>query len=181
MSRARIVVNVLAFQAVWLGAVGGAAAGRPWIGPVIAAVLVAAHLALAADAFREATGIATISALGTLWEMLPSATGLIEYRSGVPALSGVPYWIAALWLAFATTLNVSLRWLRERPLLAALAGALAGPVCYGTAATLGALVLTEPHQALAAQAAAWALLLPVALAIAARCDGVQTPLERPLV
>jgi len=146
MSRARIAVNVLAFQAVWLG------------------------------------GVATIGALGTLWDVLPAATGLIEYRSGVAALSGVPYWIAALWLAFATTLNVSLRWLRERPLIAALAGAVAGPACYGTAATLGALTLTEPRQALAAQAAAWSLLLPAALAIAARYDGVQAqPQERPLV
>ena len=175
MSRARIAVNVLAFQAVWIGAVSGSAAGRPWIGPAIAAVLVASHLALAADPSREAAGIAAIGALGTLWEVLPAATGLIEYRSGVPALSGVPYWIAALWLAFAATLNVSLRWLRARPLLAALTGAVAGPACYGTAATLGALVLTEPLKALAAQAAAWSLLLPVALGIAARYDGVTRP------
>ena len=182
MSWARIAANVLAFQVAWIGAVGGSAAGQAWIGPVMAVVLVAAHLAFAADPSKELAGIAAIGALGTLWEVLPAATGLIEYRSGVAALSGVPYWIAALWLAFATTLNVSLRWLRGRPLLAALAGAIAGPACYGTAATLGALVLTEPLEALAAQAAAWALLLPVVLGIAARCDGVQAqPLERPLV
>jgi hypothetical protein len=162
--------------------VGGSAAGRPWIGPAMAFALVAAHLARAAEPFREGAGIAAIAALGTLWEVLPAATGLIEYRSGVPALSGVPFWIAALWLAFATTLNVSLRWLRERPLIAALTGAVAGPACYGTAATLGALVLTEPRHALAAQAAAWAVLLPIALGIAARCDGVLAqPLEHPLV
>lgn len=182
MSGTRIAVNVLAFQAVWLGTVGGAAAGRPWIGPVMAALLVASHLALAADPFREVAGVAAIGALGTLWEVLPAATALIEYRSGVPALGGVPYWIAALWLAFATTLNVSLRWLRARPVLAVVSGAVAGPACYGTAATLGALELTEPHAALAAQAAAWSLLLPAALKIAARYDGVRAqPLEAPHV
>jgi len=174
MSGWRVAVNALAFQAAWLAAVCGAAAGQPWIGPAAAALAVALHAAAAAAPSRELAGIAMVAVLGTLWDTLPAATGLIEYRSGVPELGGTPYWIAALWCAFATTLNVSLRWLRARPLLALALGAIAGPACYRAAAAFGALELAAPRTALAAQALAWAALLPAALAIAARYDGAGT-------
>lgn len=173
MNGVRLAINVIGFQAVWLGAVGGAAAGRLWVGPVAAAVLVAVHLALSARPSRELAAVALVAAAGTLWDVLPAAWGLIEYAGGVPALAGVPYWIAALWLAFATTLNVSLRWLRSRPVLAIGMGAIAGPLCYQAAEALGALNLTPRGVALATQAAAWAALLPAVSAVAARYDGVE--------
>jgi hypothetical protein len=171
-------MNVLAFQAAWLGAVGGAAVGRPWIGPVAAAALVAVHVALAADSARELAGVTLVAGLGTLWDTVPATMGLFEYRAGVAELAGMPHWIAALWLAFATTLNVSLRWLRERLLLAGVLGAVVGPLCYRAAAALGALELAAPREALIVQAAAWAALLPAALVIAARYDGVRVQPER---
>lgn len=180
MSAARLAMNVLGFQAVWLGTVGGAAVGRLWIGPVAALVLVACHVAIAAQPRRELGAVVGIAALGTAWEVVPVALGLIEYRGGTAALGGAPYWIAALWLAFATTLNVSLRWLRARPVLAIALGAVVGPLCYQAGAALGALQLVEPYLALGVQAAAWAVLLPVTVAVAARYDGAQS-LERAYV
>jgi Protein of unknown function (DUF2878) len=175
VSGARLAMNVLAFQAAWLGTVGGAAVGRPWIGPVAAVAVVACHVAIAAQPRRELGAIVAAAALGTAWDIVPAALGLIEYRGGVAALGGAPLWIAALWLAFATTLNVSLRWLRTRRVLAIALGAVFGPLCYQAGAALGALQLVEPYAALGVQAVAWAVLLPLAVAMAARYDGVQLP------
>ena len=176
MSGARLAMNVLAFQAVWLGAVGGAAVGRLWIGPMAALALVAWHVAAAEQPRRELAAVAAVATFGTAWDIVPAAAGLIDYRGGVTALGGTPYWIAALWLAFATTLNVSLRWLRGRRLVAAALGCVAGPLCYAAGEALGALELTPPRAAaLGAQAAAWAVLLPAAVALAARFDGVGAP------
>ena len=55
-----------------------------------------------------------------------------------------PYWMLTLWIAFATTLNHSLRWLMHRPVAAALAGAIGGPLAYLAGAKLGALALGTP-------------------------------------
>jgi hypothetical protein len=173
VSGARLVMNVLAFQAAWLGSVGGAAVGRLWVGPVAALVVVAWHVAAAARRRRELVGVLAVAALGTAWDAVPAALGLIEYRGGVAALGGAPYWIVALWLVFATTLNVSLRWLRERLLVAAVLGAVVGPLCYQAAAALGALTFADRTQALGVQAVGWAVLLPLTVALATRCDGVR--------
>jgi hypothetical protein len=175
VSGARLAMNVLAFQAVWLGAVGGAAVGRLWIGPTAALALAAWHVAAAEQPRRELAAVTAVAALGTAWDVVPAAAGLIEYRGGVAALGGAPYWIAALWLAFATTLNVSLRWLRGRRLLAAAVGSVAGPLCYAAGEALGALELNPPRAlALGVQGAAWAALLPAAVALATRFDGIES-------
>jgi hypothetical protein len=172
MSALRLVINALGFQAAWLCAVGGAAADRVWLGPAAALALVGWHAFTAARPARELAGVWSVAALGTAWDSVAAAAGLIEYRGGAIVASAAPYWIAALWLAFATTLNVSLDWLRGRHALGALLGAVAGPFCYLAADTLGALRLVAMPGALLAQAAAWAVLLPLTVALAARFDGV---------
>lgn len=172
MSGARLAMNVLAFQAAWFGTVGGAAVGRFWVGPVAALVLVMCHVTMAARRRRELVAVVAVAALGTAWDAVPAALGLIEYRGGVASLAGAPLWIAALWLAFATTLNVSLRWLRARRWLGVALGVVLGPACYAAGEALGALRLVEPVAALGVQAAAWGVLLPVTVALAARFDGV---------
>ena len=65
----------------------------------------------------------------------------------------------ALWVAFATTLNHSLRWLMRRPIVAALAGAVFGPVAYLAGEKLGALSLPAPAIALPMLAAAWCVAM----------------------
>lgn len=171
MSGAHIMVNVLAFQTAWLGAVVGAAMGSLWLGLAAALVVVALHLHWAARPGRELGAVAAVTLLGTAWDTLPAALGLIDYRGGLAAFGGTPLWIVALWLAFATTLNVSLRWLRGRLWLAVALGGVFGPLCYAAAERLGALTLVAPANALLAQALGWAVLLPATAALAARLDG----------
>jgi hypothetical protein len=173
MSALRLGVNVLLFQAAWLCAVGGAAAGQDWLGSAAALAVVALHAFTAARPVRELAGVLAVAALGFAWDSVPAAAGLIDYRGGAVG-AAAPYWIAALWLSFATTLNVSLRWLRGSWILGMCLGAVAGPLCYLAGAALGALELVVMPGALLAQAAAWAVLLPVTVALAARFDGVTT-------
>jgi uncharacterized protein DUF2878 len=67
----------------------------------------------------------------------------------------------SLWIAFATTLNHSLRWLMTRPVGAALAGALGGPLAYLAGARLGALTLVTPATTLAIIALLWMLAMVI--------------------
>jgi len=88
----------------------------------------------------------------------------------------------ALWMLFATTLNVSLAWLKRSALLAALFGAIGGPLAYYGGAKLGALSFLAPTPALVALALGWGLLTPLLIKLALRFDGFVSTLDaRPQV
>ena len=87
-----------------------------------------------------------------------------------------PHWIIALWALFATTLNLSLRWLHGRWWLSALFGAIAGPLAFYAGSRLGAVRFSEPAIALAWLALGWGLLTPLLMRLAQRFDGARTRL-----
>jgi hypothetical protein len=84
----------------------------------------------------------------------------------------VPIWIIALWAGFATTLNRSLRWMRNKTLLAILFGAIGGPLAYIAAEKLGAVTLT--NTSLVVLSFGWAILTPLLLKLSERFDGFKT-------
>ena len=69
-----------------------------------------------------------------------------------------PMWFFALYALLATTLNASLGWLRGRPVLAAVLGAIGGPLAYYAGARIGAITLTG--ESLAVLGILWAGLMP---------------------
>jgi hypothetical protein len=76
-----------------------------------------------------------------------------------------------MWGLFATILNVSLRWLRGRWLIAAIAGGLGGPLAYYGGHRLGALEFGDQNAALIALALGWAVVTPILVALSERFDG----------
>ena len=167
----KLVLNVLLFQIGWFACVLGAAHHVPWIGVAAAAAIVGWHLARAAEPGRELSLVAMATLAGTAFETVLVQTGSVRFDSGVLLEGTAPYWMVALWALFATTLNVSLRWLRGRPVLAAVFGGVGGPAAYYAGAQLGALELVAAGLALAVIGVGWAVLAPVLLATARRLDG----------
>jgi len=167
-----ILVNVALFQAGWLACVLAAANGLPWAGIAVAAAIVAWHAVRARQPRQELKLVALAVAVGALADSALAASGWVAFAPQAAAQGLAPWWILAMWALFATTLNVSLGWLRARLALAGLLGALSGPLAYWAGARLGALELLQPSAALAALALCWAAVLPVLLAAARRLDGV---------
>jgi hypothetical protein len=155
-----MILNFVLFQAGWLACVGGAASGLAAEGALVAIAIVAWHIARAARPSREAALALAAAATGLVFENLLVAAGLVRVPDGV-------YWLVVLWALFATTLNGSLRALQGRPWLAALLGALGGPLAYYAGARMGALQFLQPAAMLAVLAAGWALATPL-LALLAR-------------
>jgi hypothetical protein len=77
-----------------------------------------------------------------------------------------------MWMLFATTFNVSFRWLQSRIALAGVMGAIFGPVSYYSGAKIGAVTLIDPMAAMIALTVSWGLMLPGLLLLARRLDGV---------
>ncbi|MEP7061024.1 MAG: DUF2878 domain-containing protein [Betaproteobacteria bacterium] len=165
------LANFIAFQVGWFACVVGAARGHPALGTSIAIVVTAAHLAFARQWRAELALLLAAAAIGAAWDSLLAATGWVHFTNGVLVAGTAPYWIVALWVLFATTLNVSLGWLKHRLALAALLGAIGGPLAYLGGARLGALSFGNDIAAIIALALGWAALTPLLLRIAARHDG----------
>lgn len=167
-----VLSNVILFQAGWFACVWSAAQGWPWTGTTIALLIAAAHVIRAARPGDELRLIAMALLIGTVADSVPVAAGWISYASGSLVEGFAPHWILALWLLFATTLNVSMRWLKQRLLLAALLGAIAGPFSYWAATRLGALQFLQPIEAISALSAGWAVIMPLLMALSRRYDGI---------
>lgn len=155
------VANTIGFQLVWLCCVAGAARGAFWSGPAAAGLFALAMLSFGGKWRKDATALLLTLPLGVALDGSFSALGLLRYAgNGDAALA--PMWIAALWLAFAFTLNHSLAFLRERAKLAALLGLAGAPLSYLAAERLGAVEFTGSRSGtLFLLALAWASLLPL--------------------
>ncbi|MGE0443252.1 MAG: DUF2878 domain-containing protein [Gemmatimonadales bacterium] len=89
-----------------------------------------------------------------------------------------PPWILVLWLQFGTVLRHALRWLRSRP-LAALLGAVGGPLSFRAGEALGAVDFGDHRlRSLAALAAVWAFAMPLMITWA-RAGSDQQPQASP--
>jgi hypothetical protein len=170
----RIAVNVVAYQCAWFACVLSAAALRPAIGIAVVAAVLLWHLYSAAQPRRELRLIAVAALLGAAFESLLIAGGWTSMPPPLLFASITPVWMVALWAAFATTLNVSLRALRHRYLLCAALAGIGAPLAYYTGARLGALQWEHEVPALLAIALGWALLTPLLMKSAQRFDGFAT-------
>lgn len=154
--------NYVLYQLGWFAAVLGAAWGWPMAGAALAITLAAAHVWLAPDRSREVVLVGVTLAIGAAVETWQMAAGTYASMAGAPPGVIPPAWLLALWAQFATTLRHSLWRVIERPLIAALFGALGGPVAFLAGERLGAVTLTRPlGPGLVRLAAAWAAALVV--------------------
>lgn len=169
-----LAVNVALFQAGWFACVLGASHGLPWVGAAAAALIVAWHALRAARPARELALVGVAAAIGALFETALLRAGLVHFPGGGAVDGLAPFWMVAMWAMFATTLNVSLRWLRAHPALGAVLGGIGGPLSYYAGVRLGALEFVAAGAAVAAIGIGWTVLTPVLLAAARRLDGYAT-------
>lgn len=169
-----MVQNFILFQVGWLACVlGGASADYNWVGVAVVAAVVALHLQRAGNRQHEMLLIGITMLLGTAWDSSLMLAGLFSFSNGVFADGIVPFWMIAMWALFATTLNVSMKWMKNRYLLAAAFGAIGGPLAYYAGSRLGAVVFSDTTAALLAVAAGWALIMPLLMALTTRFNGYR--------
>lgn len=171
-SRSRLLINFIAFEIGWFAAVLGAAHHHVWLGVTIAA-LVVLHLMMSHRLLHELKLLACVVLIGTVWDSALAAGKVIHYPTGQLLPEMAPVWIMAVWALFATTLNVSLVFLRGRMWLAALFGAIGAPLSFMGGMRLQALQFPEMSSALLALAIGWAVLMPLLMYLSIRFDGVS--------
>lgn len=164
------VTNLLSFGIGWFACVVGAANGTPSYGIAVAAMLLALNILVAEDPVHEARVIAAVGAIGFVLDTVLAFFGVFVFdpRTSNPSWL-CPLWLVALWMMFGSTLTASLAWLATRRAVAAIIGAIAGPLSYFAAAKMGGLAIPErvaPRVAILA--IVWAFVLPGLLKVADR-------------
>jgi len=176
-SRRRQLANFAVFEAAWFACILGAAHGHPVWGTAAVLCAIAWHVALSARPATELALVAVLGGIGLVAESLVAAQGRVAYPSGQPVAWLAPYWLVALWGELAIALNVTLRWLKRRPLAASVLGAVFGPLSFLGGVRLGGARFVDEPAALATLAGMWALLMPLVMWISERLDGVAEPAE----
>ena len=167
-----MLTNFIVFQVAWLSSVIGGAREMPWLGPVFVLGALAVHLSFARKRFEELLLVFTCAAIGASFDSALVAAGWVTYKSGLFSEHLAPYWIVTMWMLFATTLNVSMRWMRGRPGLAAAFGFYGGPAAYIAGEALGGIVLVNQFAALGALAVGWAVMMPMLIWLSENLDGM---------
>ena len=166
------LINFVLFQAGWFAAVLGAAHLHPLLGTTCVIAVIAVHLLMSARPVQEFRFVAIVSAVGFAFETTVALQGHIAYPSGQPVAWLAPYWMVALWALLATAPNVTMRWLKQRFVLAAVLGAVCGPLSFLGGVRLGGASLIDAAPALLTMACAWAILMPAMMWLSDRFDGV---------
>jgi hypothetical protein len=174
-SRGRQLANFAIFEGAWFACILGVAHGLPLAGTAAVLAAIAWHVAISARPATELALVGLLGAIGLVAESLVVAQGHVRYPAGQPVAWLAPYWMVALWGEFAIALNVTLRWLKGRPLVAAALGAAFGPLSFLGGVRLGGAHFIDATPALISLACMWALLMPLVMALSDRFDGVVVP------
>jgi hypothetical protein len=167
-----VLINAVVFQVAWLVSVIGGAQQMPWLGPVAVLLALALHVHTARKPFEEILLVVICALIGAGFDSILVAAGWVTYKAGLFSDHLAPYWIISMWMLFAMTLNVSMRWLRGQPKLAALLGFYGGPASYLGGQALGGIVLSNQVAALMALAVGWAKMMPILMWLSENLDGM---------
>lgn len=174
--KTKLLINFVLFQLAWFACVIGASKAMPWLGVIMTGLIVAWHLNQAPRKKPEIQLLLICLLLGGVYDQTILSLDLITYMHHGWSADLVPVWILALWLTFSTILNVSLRWMHGRYLIAVIFGAIGGPLAYIGAAKLGAVVL-HGNNSYIALSLGWTIITPLLLSIAARFDGFASNMK----
>ncbi len=165
------ILNLTLFKAGWLAVVLLAAVNMPVAGALAALSVVVVHLLRSPDPRAELVLIGVSALIGFAGETFLVLTDVLEYGTGSLVPGAAPIWIVSMWMLFATTLNVGMRWLRKSPAVAVVAGLIGGPMAFLAGQGAGAVTLSEPVYSVIIIGLGWALLLPALVHVASRFDG----------
>ena len=166
----KLIANIGLFKIGWLACVYGAASGLAVEGCLLALLIVTFTVKRAANVQAELLTVALITLIGLAWETLVASQHLMIYVGQTDSqLSGpvlAPFWLVVMWALFATTINQSMGWLKERLIVAAGLGAIFGPLAFVAGEKLGAVVFLNEPAAMTVLASGWAILMPAVCVVA---------------
>ena len=130
--------NFVFFQAGWFACIIGAA-NEQVLWPVIGTLFyLGIHIWHSEHSELELKLVFKAVIFGVSADTLIANLGFLYFNDAWPSVYLSPFWMWTLWALVASTVSGSLSWLRGRPLLGAVLGAIAGPMSYEAGIRMGA-------------------------------------------
>jgi len=166
------VVGLAGFQIAWFATAFAVAAERALWGTLVSGAVCAAHVIVRTDRVRLLALVAVTSGVGYAADTILGLSGALRFKGGALGGAASPLWMVLLWANLALTLDALPAWMTRRQSLAALAGAIGGPLSYLAGERFGALALGRPEAwSVAAVSLEWTLAMPLLIAIESRTRG----------
>ncbi len=147
------ILNFGFFQMLWFSCVLGAGGyGLHWLA-LGALIPISVLTWFSASRSADVTVAIVALSLGLIIDNLWINLGILSY----PQSTFAPYWIALLWIGLGLTVNHSMSWFRDRPLVGSLIVGAFAPVTYLTGQRFGAVVVEDLYLT-AAISLSWFLL-----------------------
>lgn len=171
MTTSKVVLNYVLFQVGWFACVLGAANHFPWVASLFVLVIVFLQINGAPKQKSEWLLMLVAATIGGFVDQVLLSNQFVAYNANGWSSAIVPVWILALWVSFASTLNVSMRWIRNKKLVAFLFGAIGGPLAYMAAEKLGAIQMTPMTISYVALGFLWGFAMLTLIEFAQQFDG----------
>ena len=165
-----LLVNFIGFQVGWFACVLGAANDKELLGMTIALGAIIYHVVTQGDLRKELKLVLVAVVIGLFWETWVLNLDILRYPSHPEALFWAPTWLIMMWALFATTINLSMGWLKGRWILSVFMGAVFGPLAFIGGERLGAVVFLDSTLTMITLSIGWGLLMPLLLWIAERIN-----------
>ncbi len=138
------IINGIFFYIGWGALVAGAANDRPWTGSLLVVAALIFHFVVTTNRLRDLVYVIIVSLVGLLIDTAFLHAQLMSYASPTLGLAWIaPLWLLLLYAQFATAIEQSMVWMRNYPILAALAGPFGGITSYSLAARIGAVTFLQ--------------------------------------
>lgn len=150
------LVNIAIYQGIWFLCVLKGNAGALYALP-----LLAVHFYFSVSRISDLKIMGVFLFAGIVIDGGLQLAGFFSFTvSGVP----LPFWLIVIWLALSTLTNHSLSWMKRRPLLCVLFGALGGPLAYLAGERLGSAAFALPlYWSITILAVVWGVFWPLVM------------------
>lgn len=164
----KLIINALAYQAIWFSAILWATTGA-----VVGCVIILFLLSISDRRGDDLRMAGFLIFLGLLVDGSLQQVGFFTFTTGG---SPIPFWLLVIWAGLATTIHHSLAWLKNKLLLAAIFGAVGGPLAYWAGTRMGAASFNwSLTSSLLVLAAIWSLIFPTIMLFSREQSASQTP------
>ena len=134
------ISNATFFYIIWWSCILGVKLGYNYLGAIFTLLFIAAHLKLISKPRKEMKLILVCALLGFIVETFHLHTNFLSYQGYIfPNTLFPPVWIICIWIAFASTLNYSMFWMKGRWLIMVISGTLFGPISYVAGVKFGVI------------------------------------------
>jgi len=159
-------LNIILFYLGWFYLISTAIHGHPYQGLFATACILLFHFMMSKSWVKELLILISVVIIGFCFDTAYASFGLLSYVSPNPISPHLaPLWILALYALFATSLNSSLSWLRNQPIISMVLGSIGASLAYFFAIRLGAASCPSEATTLSIIALVWFLATPCFFAI----------------